>query len=372
MADISLYGRLPGMEAYRQQNIDKFRQRKMQDEALAMQQAQAGLGERKFEFTKEQAERDFQLRKQAVDMQRGLLGMKQQKLQMEMNQPQMPFEGNSEFAQVGNELYRYGIEQGIDPVSARRQAIDRLNQSKQDLRLDPMTGQFQFVPRQPIFNAGQGQEMPQGMMPPMQQGMPQEVPQQQGGVNLQLGGDMPPEYGPEQTVFDALGTATGPRMATGGVQSALNALTFGSVPVDEAYETAKITVDNAKGMLRAFAENHRFPEGERKAIESRVEAFERSVLKGPDAARVQALSLDNYLMQLRRSSERSAENNSLHVNDRRGYRRKVNDIDQLREYMFGVGPGEKFNVPKRGKQPAQNAGSISPDVQDILRGYGIE
>lgn len=363
MADLSVYGKLKTLADYQDAN-------KAQNYAVAQKQQDRQMVQDKFAFEKEKAETDFQIRKQTAEMQRGLLGMKRQKLQMEMNQPQMPFEGNSEFAQIGNELYRAGVEQGLGPVAARRYAIDKLNQSKQDLRQDPMTGQYQFVPRQAIFGTGQNaaQEMPQETMPPMQQGMTQESPQQ-GGVNLQLGGDMPPEYGPEQTVFEAIGDATGPRMGTGAMRTVLNSLTFGAVPLDKDYETAKITVENAKGMLRAFAENPRFAEGERNAIEKRIEALDRSILKGPDAARIQATSLDNYLMQLRKSAGRSGENTRLHVNDRTAYRRKVNEIDQLREYMYGVGPGEKFNVPKRGKG---SVSSISPDAQDILRGYGIE
>jgi hypothetical protein len=44
MADTSLYGRLPGMEAYRQQNIDRTRQRSLQDEQLALEREKLTRG----------------------------------------------------------------------------------------------------------------------------------------------------------------------------------------------------------------------------------------------------------------------------------------------------------------------------------------
>jgi hypothetical protein len=137
MADISLYGRLPGMEAYRQQNIDKFRQRKMQDEALAMQQAQAGLGERKFEFTKEEAERDFQLRKQAAEMQRQV-----QSLQIQQMQRGLSAEPSPDFKVVGSRLVK------ISPDGQAEIVVDSP---------DAMAGGYFDTPQTP-----QDQHAPQG------------------------------------------------------------------------------------------------------------------------------------------------------------------------------------------------------------------
>ena len=341
---------------------EEFAARRYQEaQARQMQEQKMQMAAEQFDFQRQGREEDlahryrmFGLQERQFGLQEQQLGLKQRKLERDLQGGGLPFAGNSWDAQVANMVYQQELQSGADDVTARQRAADRVMSSKQTPTMitNPETGRQEIIniPRAGVFGG-----QPQQAMLRDQQMIGQAVlPQQQAQ-------DDAPFPVPAQTVFDAQGKATGPRIVSGGAMRVLNSITFGEVPLDEAYEASKVTVENAKGMLRAFAQNPRFPDAERKAIEDRMETFNRGVLKGPDAARVQLMSVDQHLRFLRDTAARFASDPRTEVKEQNNYRQKVRDLDSLRAYMLGVGPGEEFVF--------DGSPQSEDDIQSILDMY---
>ena len=99
------------------------------------------------DFQREDEEFNARKKQRKLAEQMGSIQLEQ--AQRDLNAPKLPFQGNSEFAQIGNEAYRFNINKGMDEDTARQKAIDMFMGTKVDYTptVNPRTGETTFIPK---------------------------------------------------------------------------------------------------------------------------------------------------------------------------------------------------------------------------------
>lgn len=271
--------------------------------------------------------------KRAYDVRQGFIQPGQEQ--------ELPFTGNAFDSQVANELYRYNVARGLDPVTAKQDAINKVLGSKSHMVQDPVTGNFIAKPRSPVFDTS-GQQPSPPPMPVMSPGegqfvtvptvsaavlQPQApsmraIPQQQqpgsrGIVSGTAGSRQPTLYeladktaGAVSAVKDMYGRVAGQ---------------FG-LPVPAETTKARQTMEVEKNaLLRALSNNPRFPVGEMERLEKEIN-ISPSMFDSPQSLKARMESIGQSLTRRLADEQRAAQDLTLPVEARKAALEAANNI----------------------------------------------
>jgi hypothetical protein len=299
-------------------------------------------------FKRNESKLDRELREKEIGFREKELGLKEREIDQKYSGSRI-MEGQGYDQQLTNIFYDNYLKQGLTPEQAQKRAIDDGLRARQVAvrTTDPETGRssWQMAPRgfDNLESTPAERQQARGRQPAP------PITQQ--------------DKGEQRTWWDEIEKSTGPyNIAGGNLRRWANAFSGGIIEPNQDFEEASNFVDTVAMSLRAFAENPRYAEGERKDILTRMDALQRSVTKGPSAAKMQAIGLDRRLIQMRNQALSVVGSPRAHVDDIRTNRQKVNDIDNLRNSLFGVSAGEMFN-------PESKDVGVSKDTLERLKKY---
>jgi hypothetical protein len=346
MANLGIYGGLKTLSDYmNQKELEAQKQALLQAEQLYKQNA-IQMAQRQDEFNREKYEEDKLYRQQELDLKKQALGIEAMYKQGRLQQlagsglADAPFQGKSMDAQLGNEYYRFLKSKGVDDVTARQTAFDKVMSSKVDYRVDPNTGQTISVPRRGIF----GTDTQQGQVTGAQT---TASPDLMDNIAAGLSGGSGFQVTPE--MFEAMNSPPEPliekpqdlpegmkRMAekgTGAIPAIIDAVGSTLGQVSDVFVSPDVTAARQDlGLLKKDLQEVLKLGGRPLAFDlQQLESLlpKPGVFASPAQVKEKLKNVGNYLYEKYISDMQAANRPDLHVNERNKYKARAVGLQEM-------------------------------------------